>query len=211
MSVFVGALVGFAIGCVLHAIPATSSFYYTDVLSLVIASLTSTALTTVWVFIDPEFAAPTVPTIAVGRRGSGAEMGTDPAISFQFKIGSHAADFSHGNAFSTAAGPFVRFSDASPVAQRITQLLDAIPIQPDHISPISAWPDRVIETASSMWRDGAISIALSTRQAFEEHDMEDAWSFAEYHGGQLVISAGFLDASELNLYQKQLHDKLAYL
>lgn len=211
MSVFVGAFVGFAAGCVLHAIPATSSFYYTDVLALVIASLTATALTTVWVFVDPELASLKVPTVATARRGSGAETGEDRAISFQFKVGSDAADQAHGNVFSTKAVPSVRFSGASPVAQRITQLLDAVPIKPDHISPISSWPNRVLETASSMWRDGAISVALSTRQAFEEHDLEDIWSFGEYRSGQLIVSVGFLDASELSLYQNQLHDKLAYL
>ncbi|KAE9969605.1 hypothetical protein EG328_006786 [Venturia inaequalis] len=211
MSVFVGALVGFATGCALHAIPATSSFYYTDVLSIVIASLTATALTTVWVFVDPELAALTVPTVATARQEGGAETGKDQAISFQFKIGSDAVGLAHGTAISTVAGPSVRFSDTSPVAQRITQLLDAVPAQPDHVSPISAWPNRVLETASSMWRDGAIAIVLSNRQAFEEHDLEDVWSFAEYRSGQLIVSVGFLDVSELNLYQNQLHDKLAYL
>lgn len=211
MSVFVGALVGFATGCILHAIPATSSFYYTDVLSLVIASLTATALTTIWVFVDPELAALTVPTVATGRRGSGAEAGIELAISFQLKIGSDTADQAHRHAFPTAAAPSVRFSDASPVAQRITQLLDDVPIKADHISPISAWPNRVLETASSMWRDGAISVALSSRQGFEENDLEDTWSFGEYRSGQLIVCVGFLDNSELNLYQNQLHDKLAYL
>lgn len=62
-----------------------------------------------------------------------------------------------------------------------------------------------------MWRDGAISVSISTRQAFEKHDLEDIWSFGEYRSGQLIIFAGFLDDTELNLYQNQLHDKLAYL
>ncbi|QDS72759.1 hypothetical protein FKW77_004222 [Venturia effusa] len=211
MSVFVGAVVGFATGCILHAIPATSSFYYTDVLALVVASLTSTALTTIWVFVDPEFASPTIPAAATGRRGNGAEIGVHPKVSFQLKIGSDAADHASGHIFSMATAPSVRFSDATPAAQRIMQLLDAIPLKADYVSPISSWPNSVLETASSMWKDGAITVVLSTRQAFEEHNLEETWSFSEYRNGQLIVSVGFLDASELNLYQNQLHDKLAFL
>jgi hypothetical protein len=110
-----------------------------------------------------------------------------------------------------AGAPAVKFLDHSPVSQSITHLLDGVPAKPDHISPVSAWPNRVLETASNMWRAGAITITLSTRQTFEQHDLGNTWSMGEYQNRKLNISAGILDDISLNLYQNHVHDKLAYL
>jgi hypothetical protein len=47
LSVFLAGILGFSIGCILHAFPMTASFVYIDVVALVLASVTAAVLTAV--------------------------------------------------------------------------------------------------------------------------------------------------------------------
>jgi hypothetical protein len=206
MSVFVAAIIGFVVGCTIHAIPATSTFVYTNVLALAVASTSATVLTTVWVFIDPELQAHSPPS-------TNSEKGTN-FLSSQDRIGIELPNVTLGGRLAAIAsfGPTVKSSDGSPVANSITELLFQVKSGTvDSSSFETSWSDRVVRTAVNMWREGTIIITLSNRQLFERTEFDNSWSFGKYEDEKLSIIAGFLDDSELGLYQNSLHDKLAYL
>jgi hypothetical protein len=208
MSVFVAAIVGFAVGCFLHAMPVTSSFVYTDVLALGVASITATLLTTIWVFIDPELQPLKSPSDTSGKDAqplfSQDKIGTDPCHT---RLGGRIT-------LSTFVGPSVRSSDGSPVADMITQFLTMVSRrEPDPMlfSSDIPWQRQVLETALEMWRADSVTIIQSSRQVFAQVGCEKSWSLSEYKYGKLLIVAGFLDDSEIDMYQTYLHDNLALL
>jgi hypothetical protein len=208
MSVFASAIIGFLVGCILHGIPATSSFVYTDVLALGVASITATILTTVWIFIDPEFQTPT--TV------SGVSENVAHPFFSQDKIGKKIsrAHLATRPGQSTFVGSGVTSRDGSPVAENVTKFLKAVTIREPDPTPFSSqtpWQTRILETASKMWQDNAILITLSNRQIFAQAEFEDSWSLSEYKDGKLLIAAGFLDDSEIDIYRNHLTDKLALL
>jgi len=208
MSVFVAAILGFIVGCVLHAVPATSPFIYTDVMALGVASITATVLTTIWVFIDPELQPLRAPSEA-------SEQSRRPVFS-QNKIGaesSHPGLRSHIS-LPSFVGPRVKASDGSPVAEMITQFLAMVSGREPDPMPFSSnvpWQTQVLETALQIWREDSITIILSNRQVFAQSGYENSWSLSEYRDGKLLIVVGFLDGSEIDMYQNYLHDNLALL
>jgi hypothetical protein len=205
MSVFVAAILGFVIGCILHVVPSTAPFVYTDVLALGIASLAATLLTTIWVWIDPDFEPLLAPS---GSPETGAR-----GLTSQDRIGveNNGILLERRSPSEAACGTQVKSSDGSPLALKFTELLafGATKQSPNPSEPL--WSYRVLQIASKMWRDGSLVITLSNRQLFMEHGFENSWSFSEYHNGNLSVIAGFLDKSEIKVYKDRFYEKLAYL
>jgi hypothetical protein len=190
----------------MHALPVTARFVYTDVVSLAFAAVTAAILTSVWVWTDPEFVSSTkLPNVAENN---------DRLFVSQDKFGydDRTALNVRQTPPSVIAGPPMRFSDGSPVAERITRLLDSIPTRKlSESTSETSWQTQVVQRATQMWREGKITTSLSNRQDFMQAGLHRCWSFSECNDGQLTIVAGFLDDVEVEVYQDRYTDKLAYL
>jgi hypothetical protein len=202
LSVLAAAVLGFTVGIVLHAIPATAPFVYTDVLALVVAALAATLLTSLWIWIDPEFQ-------PVVELSSNAEVSSN-CFASQDKIGFDGCIEFTGNLLPHlgSTGSQVKSSDGSRVAEKVFQLLTQI--ESKH-QKSESWQGRIIRTAGQMWRDDSIIVHLSSRQAFSQAGFKNSWSLSQYMDGTLSITVGFLDDSEIELYLRGFQDNLASL
>jgi hypothetical protein len=186
-------------------IPATASFVFIDVLALVIASTTASILTTLWVWKDPEFQ----PSFSTAER---IEQNKSKFFC-QKRVGGESNSGIPGSHFSKTAsiGPRISSSDNSMVAQRITELLEIAKECPSTFATHFPWSEKLLRTAMDMWRDGSICITLSNRQLFVKTGFEDSWTFVVAENNTMSITAGFLDAVEIEFHMTRWSDSLAYL
>jgi hypothetical protein len=205
LSVFFAGILGFSVGCILHALPMTASFIYIDVAALVLASVTAAVLTTV--YVQKSFYS----TLFSATRETSEEKSSE--FHKQPKIG---AEIESQNSTSVSSVPpseriAIAFGDNSAVSRRITELLRLAQEKPNHFAQETVWSTKLLQTASDKWNNGSIILFLSNRQSFGERGLEDCWSISEYKDGVLQITAGFLDALEVESYMNRTHQALAYL
>jgi hypothetical protein len=205
LSLFSAGVLGFSVGCILHALPMTASFVYIDVSALVLASIAAAILTTVWVQKSP---------YSMLFSDDVQQPNTNsPNIHKQRKLSaeSELRDTTSFSSLASSTRSQIRFGDNSAVSEIITNLLNLAMERPNHFASFAPWSTKLIQTAIEKWTDGSIILVLSNRQVFDEVGLEDCWSISENSKGILRVAAGFLDAFEVELYLSRFNQALAHL
>jgi hypothetical protein len=183
----------------------TASFVYIDVSALVLASVTAAILTTIWVQKSPYS--------TLFSADNQSHNTTGPNIHKQRRISAESELQSTGSCSSLASSTKfrIRSGDDLAVSEMITELLMLAMEKPNHFASCTTWSTNLIRTAIDKWTDGSIILILSNRQEFAKVGLEDCWSISEHDSGVLRVTAGFLDATELELYLSRWHQALAHL
>ena len=206
LSVFLGALFGFAVGFILRGLSATAALLYSEVLALVAASWTAAILTSLWVWTDPD--RHTVPAIE-----SNDTEGNDSRLYIQKRLGvaKPHKDSYHGSNLSKIGGIELKVTDATILTKTITILLELAMQQPSAFLAAAPWGKRLIQTANRMWADGHIVVTIANRQSFSQNGFRESWSVSQHDKATLRITAGFLDATDIENRPGKWSESLAYL
>jgi hypothetical protein len=183
----------------------TASFFYIDVIALVLASITAAILTTVWVQRSPY--------ATLFSTDTDSPKSNDPKFHFQRKLGAESklTDSQSCSSLPSSATTSIAYGDNSAVSGIITEILDSAQQKPNHFAEDTSWSKKLMETVTEKWTDGRIILVLSDRQVFGEAGLGDCWSVSEHDNGILRITMGFLDAMEVELYLSRSHQALAHL
>ncbi|TID17874.1 hypothetical protein E6O75_ATG10519 [Venturia nashicola] len=203
-SVFACAFAGLLIGILLHAIPATSAFRYSDVIALDVASLTAAVMTSFWVYRDPTTKRSSLPTSALeltpGRYHNQIRIGVTRSNIF-----CHEGLKVMGDAKYTVSA-----FDNTIVSRGITGLLQFALDIPNNFSALAPWSSELLRQTIDMWCNGNIVISVASRQSFRARGLQDSWSISDYDKNSLHITAGFLDETELESYRESNAQALCY-
>lgn len=202
---FACAFAGLLVGCLLHAIPATSTFRYSDVIALDVASLTAAAMTSFWVYKSPPAdqgkSLESVSELNPGRYHSQIRIGATRAQS----------TFPEGLKFVEDAKYTISAVDNSVISQGITGLLQFALDLPNNFSSLAPWSSTLLRRTIDMWCSGNLAINVSSRQHFLAKGLQDSWSISDFDENFLQITAGFLDEAELESYRDAHPQALSYL
>ncbi|POR39127.1 Uncharacterized protein TPAR_00687 [Tolypocladium paradoxum] len=202
---FVSAVIGFVVGCTLHAIPATAGWLYSDVLAQNIAAVSAALGTLLWSWRDwtaPNTAASTALTATYKRdiwaqRNLGAEDDAESKVAVRKAL--------------KVASAVTKHDDGSVMSRKITQLLRRSLQNPNGTVRQTPWAVGIIKTVIRMWEDGHIKITIVSKEKFSEAGLKDICSFSQLDGKMLKVTAGFLRETELRLpsWQSQLATMVA--
>lgn len=186
------AAVGFVIGCVLHAVPATAGFLYTDVLSQNVAALLAAIGTSYFAWKDETktrvmeaVADDCVHGIMMQRKIS-AECSEDVRL---------AADILP-DVFNSRT---IQYSDGSSVSEKLTELLQLSSQDPSDHARAAKWSHRLLRRAQDMWRAQKVIILISSRDYFHQHGLSHLSSFSYTRSGVLHVVIGSLSEADSTL------------
>lgn len=204
-SVFACAFAGLLVGILLHALPATSAFRYSDVIALDVASLAAAIMTSFWVYRKPTADQTSLTTatseLTPGRYHNQIRIGVN-------RVNAICLD---GLKVTEDAKYTVSARDNTIISRGITELLQFALDAPDKFPALAPWSSTLLLQALNMWCSGNVAINMASRQSFRARGLQDSWSISDYETGYLHITAGFLDESELESYRESHTQALSYL
>ncbi|KAF5664992.1 glycosyl transferase [Fusarium heterosporum] len=187
------AAVSFVIGCLLHAVPATSGLLYTDVLSQNLAALLAAVGTSYFAWKDET----KVRVIAATSDDHDAQR-----IVIQRKISSEVVEDPRAATDivrSIYASHRFRHDDGSSASNRIAELLHLSSQKPSPWCQAATWPNDLLRKAQDMWRTQQVTIMLSTSESFHDNGLGHASSVSYTTCGVLHIVIGHLGETECTL------------
>lgn len=204
-SVFASAFIGLLVGCLLHAIPATSTFRYINVIALDIAALGAAILTSLFVFRGPATDESSVST-STSAHDSGVYHN-------QMRIGATRTNLVCRDASNSMEGAnyTVTSFDNSKVSHEITKLLQSALEVQNRFLDLAPWSTTLLLRTLETWSSGDIVVTVASRQTFRASGLQDSWSYSNYDQKCLRITAGFLDQAELEDYRQARSKALAHL
>ncbi|KAF4946020.1 hypothetical protein FGADI_11524 [Fusarium gaditjirri] len=179
------AAVGFLVGCVLHAVPATAGYLYTDVLSQNVAALLAAIGTSCFAWED-ETKTRVMATVTADR-GSGIMM--------QRKI---SAECSEDVRLAADIRPevfrsrIIQDADGSSLSEKLTELLQLSSQDPSCYSRAAKWSYKVLRRAQDMWWARKVIIVISSSDYFHRHGLSQLSSFSYTRSGVLHVVIGSL-------------------
>jgi hypothetical protein len=189
----------------LHAIPTTSAFIYSDVIALNAASLTAAILTSFWAYGSRESDPSSRITPSLKQNSEGYYK--------QIRIGASRASSFCFDESKIMEGPKFNISsqDNTKISREVTELLEWALEVPNKFSHLAPWSSTLLRKTIDMWCNGCIIMTVANRQSFKAAGLQDSWSYSNYDQKCLSITTGFLDESELVLHQETRHQALSYL
>ncbi|KAF5000934.1 hypothetical protein FGRMN_1391 [Fusarium graminum] len=187
------AAVSFVVGCLLHAIPATSGFLYTDVLSQNLAALLAAFGTSCFAWKDET----KVRVIAVS-----SDNHDDQRIAIQRKISSDVLEDPKtvtDIVRSIYTSRRFRDDDGSSASIRIAELLHLSSQELSHGCQAATWSNVLLRKAQDMWRTQQVVFLMSTSESFHDIGLDRASSFSYTTCGVLHIVLGHLGETECTL------------
>ncbi|KAH6670982.1 glycosyl transferase [Plectosphaerella plurivora] len=185
------AAVGFVVGVVLHAIPATCEMFWIDVAAQNVAGILAAGGTSLWAWKD--WTASSV-VVATEKKA----IHDEPSVNVQRKV--MATIESEKQMWkSNLPQAFIKstiYADGSSKAQEITSLLNRSLNEPNRVALHSEWSTQLLEVANQMWASGRLTVAVLSRQHFIEAGFEDYTSFSFSTDGQLHVAACFVGESD---------------
>lgn len=184
------AAVGFIIGCLLHAVPATSGFLYTDVLSQNVAALLA-AFGTAWFAWKDE--TKTRVMEAVCDKNDGQQ------IIVQNKFSDESSE-ELGLTVDVVSGITtsrkIQYGDGSSVSEKLGELLQLSSQEPNPHSQAATWSDKLLHRALDMWRAQKVIISMSTADSFYQNRLDKVSSLSYTSSGVLHIVTGLLGETD---------------
>ncbi|KJZ79799.1 hypothetical protein HIM_00513 [Hirsutella minnesotensis 3608] len=192
--IFSSAAVGLVLGCILHAIPATAGWLYSDVVAQNCAAVLAAVGTFIWSWND--FSTPEVNKLTRGPAKSCEERG----IWAQRMLRAEA-----GNEFDLSLvksrklnGISVAYEDGSTTAQIIGQLIHKSKEHKNAIASQASWSNELLETALRMWTTGRIRVLAVEHERFVSAGLGDVCSFGQLDDrGVLIVKIGVFGKTEL--------------
>lgn len=204
-SVFACAFAGLLVGILLHAIPASSAFRYSDVIALDVASVSAAVTTSLWVYRKPTADKTSLSTSSVeltpGRYHNQIRIGVA-------KVNAISPE---GLRVKEDVKYTVSALDNTIVSRQITELLQFALDVPNNLSALEPWSSTLIRQTITMWCSGNIVISVASHQSFRARGLQDSWSISDNNKNCLHITAGFLDETELESYRDSHPQALSYL
>ncbi|KAM0325924.1 hypothetical protein ACHAQA_007229 [Verticillium albo-atrum] len=189
------ALIGFVLGCILHAIPQTSGFLYTDVLCQNLAAGLAAIGTTLFTLKDWTAA----PVLAASR---GTSSYDEPSVTVQRRLMANIneqAPLFKGDLPQIFTQATVDYEDGTGLAKKITETLQHSLAEPNLISRESNWSENLLETALQLWSSGRLTAAVLSRQHFTEAGLHDFTSLSFNEKGVLHVAVCFVGETERRL------------
>ncbi|RDI83168.1 hypothetical protein Vi05172_g6780 [Venturia inaequalis] len=203
-SVFACAFAGLLVGILLHAIPASSAFRYSDVIALDVASVSAAVMTSLWVYRKPTADKTSLSTSSVeltpGRYHNQIRIGVA-------KVNAISPE---GLRVKEDVKYTVSALDNTIVSRQITELLQFALDVPNNLSALEPWSSTLIRQTITMWCSGNIVISVASHQSFRARGLQDSWSISDNNKNCLHITAGFLDETELESYRDSHPQALSY-
>lgn len=193
--IFSSAAVGFVLGCVLHAVPATAGWLYSDVLAQNCAAVLAAVGTFVWAWADLS-----TPSTAPLPRNAG-NINQDRGIWAQPMLRADADAESKMPLVKSrkASEVTTMHEDGSSIAQEIGLLLHKSFSHRNTMAKEASWSDELLEIALSMWTARRIRILGVDCESFSSSGLGDICSLSQVEqGGVLVIKVGLFGKTELH-------------
>ncbi|RSL61030.1 hypothetical protein CEP54_006442 [Fusarium duplospermum] len=182
------AAIGFILGCILHALPMTAGFLYTDIVSQNVAALLAAVGTSYYSWKDPR--ASTNPVQAPTK---GQALRAQPKITAEWPIDS---DMTSGHVPEEMTTTKIWHEDGSAAAERITELLRLSVRDPSLHSEAVKWSSGLVRKAQQLWHARKITIMISSCEDFSRAGLGDLASFSYHDADVLHVGFGAMGQSE---------------
>ncbi|KAM0575553.1 hypothetical protein ACHAP9_000816 [Verticillium nonalfalfae] len=194
------ALVGFVLGCLLHALPQTAKFLYTDVLCQNLAGALAAAGTSLFTWKDWTAA----PVLAASRGSGGRDAYDEPTVTFQRNMMASldeqaAPTLFKGDLPASFTQATVNFEDGTGLAKKMHEVLQLTVAEPNETARDAPWSADLLETALEMWTSGRLTAAVLSRQHFSDAGLEDCHSLSYSDRGVLHVAVCFTGETERRL------------
>ncbi|SPJ88071.1 uncharacterized protein FTOL_12540 [Fusarium torulosum] len=187
------AAVGFIVGCLLHAIPATAGFLYTDVLAQNLTALLA-ATGTSWFAWEVKTKTNVV--------ASTQDQDDDECIIVQKKITADCTEDIKVSAtivHNIVATRTMQHGDRSRGADKLGELLQNSVRDPNYHTHAIQWSDRLLRRAEDMWQTQKITVTTSTSESFYQNGLDKVSSFSYSKSGVLHVVVGLLGETDCTL------------
>ncbi|EEY15113.1 glycosyl transferase [Verticillium alfalfae VaMs.102] len=194
------ALVGFVLGCLLHALPQTAKFLYTDVLCQNLAGALAAAGTSLFTWKDWTAA----PVLAASRGSGGRDAYDEPTVTFQRHMMASldeqaAPTLFKGDLPASFTQATVNFEDGTGLAKKMHEVLQLTVAEPNETARDAPCSADLLETALEMWTSGRLTAAVLSRQHFSDAGLEDCHSLSYSDRGVLHVAVCFTGETERRL------------
>jgi hypothetical protein len=186
------AAIGFVVGCILRAIPATAGWFYAEILAQNIAAVLATIGTFLWTWKD--WSSPSLPD-------ANQDVSDEEShVHIQWKLSAESGDDTivTETQVRNIKGTTVIDEDGSFVAQEVRKLLGRSLMSLNTFSQSAPWSGKLLQTAATMWTDRQIIVTVANRDQFIQNELGDASSFSQLKAGTLEIVVGLLGYTELH-------------
>lgn len=201
-GLYVAAVCGLTVGCVLRVLPPTRGWMYGDVVGMDTAAVLAWVFTCVSAWKDWDARGnkdqrgdidgdPKTPIFIQRRYLSVTDEDSEDADDDQVNRGIHDPRM-----LSNITGHRVAAGDGSLLSMRISSLLNQCCANGDNYE--SSVAREAVRRSAQMWVSNLIHLVYSTTTAFADLRLEEICSFSTLDGntGRLVITVGMLDATE---------------
>ncbi|KAM0270259.1 hypothetical protein ACHAQH_009489 [Verticillium albo-atrum] len=192
------ALVGFLLGCLLHALPQTAGFLYTDVICQNLAGFLAASGTTLFTWKDWTAA----PVLAASR----SNRFDEPSVTVQRKLMAslnEQAPLFKGDLPASFTQATVDYDDGTGLAKKITEALHFSLAEPNDTAREAQWSENLLATALEMWTSGRMTAAVLSRQHFADAGLHDFNSLSYNDKGVLHVAVCFVGETERRLLSWQ--------
>lgn len=200
------AAVALVVGCLLHAVPATAGWLYSDVVAQNVAAVLAAGGTLLWSWKDW--------TVASGNSSGLYHLKKTETFYVQHKLGAEPREESKASASFhrlITGSPHVRHGDGSFISQTIDQTLERSLAAPNDLLKSISWSVKLLETAIHTWESQQVEVVVISAERFTESGIHDLASYSVKDGDILRVAIGLFQESELGLpsWQSQIAQVIA--
>lgn len=190
------AIAGFLLGCILHAVPATADWLYSDVLAQNCAAVLAAVGTLAWSWSN--FSTPAAANLT--RAAVKSSQRQQKFLWAQPMLRADAED-----EFKTLQiksrkvnGVASMHDDGSLLAQKISEILHKSHDHQNAIAKEAPWSSELIGSAFAMWMARRVRVLAVDRESFSSVGLGDTCSFSQVEEDDiLVVKVGLLGKIEL--------------
>lgn len=185
------AAIGFIVGCVLHALPMTAGFLYTDVLAQNVAGLLAAVGTSICAWRDS-----TIDSDPSQNKTDGNGVFTQNKITVE---DSSNINLSKSDVFHKLDCPRTSFGDSSAMSDRITDILRMSLQEPGSDGHHIDWSPTLLQSVQDMWVQKKLVIQMSHSEDFSRNGLEAFTSFSYIDADILCVGFGGMGKAEHQL------------
>jgi len=192
----VATVLGFIVGCALHALPWTAGFLYNDVIAMNVSAICAAVFTFIWAWKDFQ--------MPFTKADSADGIGGDDSLCKQ-RLLTADKDSSEASEPSTSwrvvgAGAKVVAGDYSSIAKSVSDILQRASGGALVVQSTITWSTEVLQTTINLWNNQKASVSLVGREAFARAGLQDCCSISRVDAaGRLHITIGLFGETELRL------------
>lgn len=189
-AMMTSAVVGFTVGCLLHAIPATAGFLYTDVLAQNLAALLAALGTSYFAWRDET---KTDVLASLNDEDEGQK------IILRTKLNAEGTDRMEVTANvvpDLVVNYTIQHDNGSGVSGQLGKLLQLTSQDPSHHARSVEWSDSLVRRAMDMWQTQQAVVTISTSESFYDNGLDKVSSLSYTRSGVLHVVIGQLGGTD---------------